>query len=324
MKPKTRLEKWLALIANDADADRSITPAARFEYFMRRIADRVMDEAMRSHFFIYHSYTGKLEAVPLSEGATDITTLVSDGTWYGGYYKYCGGVTKENVECTKALALARKREMADVPGAVIYDGSVLKNDGVRFFTKTGDDGQYMDTNGDDPGTSLHPEGGAVYYLKEVPDIYMSLHLMWSFDPSQNNKILYFFRVMISDDTFYKSIGCEFNSVEESVTMSSSIPKRETAHVCMETNGVVNELITESAIKIVSTDIIGQRGYTCLNPNFNDGDIANIFAAREDTPVIFTPYYYTNDGVKIVLKGRRVWCTGEGNELTTDNIRCALA
>ena len=228
-----------------------------------------------AHFFVYHSATGKLEAVEMptkfvvdstdgngivhghiAEDYYDITSLVTDGYLYGGYYSSFGGVDPNEVDRLAAAYNApaiggwtaatrwTRGETAEFNIAgyqgedysfqyAAYTGESRKN-GDKYFWESGN---AITTNGK---TSFKPESGEVYYLKEVSNKFLTLKYVYVYDELDGNntdgfKIKNFFLFTLVDDNLYANIGFRmldnstsmYDAMATSVTTKSSLSKSYT-------------------------------------------------------------------------------------------------
>ena len=252
----------------------------------------------QSYFFVYHSSTGNLEAVAMSEcnedGEFDLTSKLAENTLYGGYYSACGAVTEANVNTAKPNALAADSHQAAVIGAVIYDGTALKNGTVRFWTKGN---AYTDVK----GTEMSPVVDTVYYLKEVPNVYLGTHARWVYKWT-NNEVIQMYFLTVVDDTYYKNIGFKIISTDKTASLVTSFS--------YQVNGSSN-------IKVIKpNDLIGRRGYIGVV----DGTdfITDIANSTESSPVQVLPFWTTLDGVRISTAGYSFYGDGSGT-LTIGNL-----
>ncbi len=175
-------------------------------------------------FYVYHSATGILEAVPMpaDEDATvDLTSYVSEGTLYGGYYSACGGVLPQNVEAAKHEAILKSgsaARQAEVPGAVKYDAAAFTPVGLgdttvgEFWSKQSAYGQFrvkvdgaFVTRKDPAGSEVTPVSGTVYYLKEVPSIFLQNHTYYVYNVA-GGQITGGYLTSVVDDPYYKSVN----------------------------------------------------------------------------------------------------------------------
>ena len=164
--------------------------------------------------YVYHSSTGMIEAIEFTKGGTDTIDLVAkvpSGYLYGGYYKDFGGVTAENLKAAQYFANSNLNgqdsiaaNYAQVAGAEIYDGSSTKaSNNTRFWTRTKAYG-YSGTA--DRGDALKPtEAGTVYYVKEVPDDYLTTKYIYTYKLT-DSKIQEFFMLTLVDDSYYDTVG----------------------------------------------------------------------------------------------------------------------
>ncbi len=205
-------------------------------------------------FYIYHSSDGKIEAVSMADvksedGTIDLTEYVRNDCLYGGYFEEktstvdnkkvtepgYNGVKIENVNFGKNEALWVKKENDDdkreakVEGAMTYDGSALYSGGEDPTKPT-----YEKINGkwelkypklwdvakacDVDGTALVPENAKVYYLKEVPNSYLTNKAVYSQNHSSGggNALTALFMISVVDDTTYKATGFRYALINESI------------------------------------------------------------------------------------------------------------
>ena len=252
------------------------------------------------YFYIYHSSSKNLEAVPLDEvneeGKYDLTSKVEDNTLYGGWYTSCGGTTEEKVKETFAAAVTADDLKAEVDGAEAYDGKYLKNQtsGTRFWT--------LDTAGDVKGTEVEPKANDVFYLKEVPVCYLKTNARWVYDWADGNKIQSMYLLTGIDESLYNDVGFVIQKENNSAKVVSSFSYQQRN--------------SDTVTKIKAADLIGQRGYLGI---VTATDL--IDTLKGGTRVSIMPYWVTPDGVQVETKGYTLFCNEEGAEnLTTDNLK----
>lgn len=223
-------------------------------------------------FFVYHSATGLLEAVDVptrfvvdnentgaghivTNDTYDITSLVTDGYLYGGYYMSYGGVNTEAIDTLVGNYKAPGRDgwtaptrwtrgqfaSFDVEGYTgedydfsceLYTGTSRKNAANNYYWQNA-----CTVNGK---TDFVPTPGEVYYLKEVPAEFLTLKYVYVYDELDGNatdgfKIKNFFLFTLVDDNQYNDIGFRmldnstsmYDAMAASVTTKSSLSKSYT-------------------------------------------------------------------------------------------------
>ena len=158
----------------------------------------------RQHFYVFHSYTGELEAIELpTDGSTvDLTKKLSDHTLYGGYFKSYLNDPAFATEDNKADAVAAEGGKIVITSNT-YDGSAsyLRNDQNKiclFWSKA--QAYYED------GSKLDPVAETVYYLREVPDYFLGFRLQYVYDWYYGNRIDNLFLMTSLDNNVYQEAG----------------------------------------------------------------------------------------------------------------------
>ena len=246
----------------------------------------------REYFYIFHSSTGDLEAVPmpLSEKDTvDLTNHVEKGSLYGGYYSGYGAysVTDNNKKDAKAAETLK----INVTNKT-YDGKSLKYGSVRYWTKT--------EAHTASGMSLTPITDEVYYLKEVPSLYLGTNAKWTYDTAKKNEIQNIYLLSVIDDAYYTEAGFVVTTVDEKGKIVSQFRYSKD-----KSDGTVTT--------IKADNLIGRRGYLAVV----EGK-AYISDLNSGNTVIVEPYWKTLDSVKIKTAGYTFSKTGE-ETLTKDNL-----
>ena len=186
--------------------EQNATPQWSTEVYSKVAADEMrpyhdMYAVWTGYYYVFHSSTGKIEAVELTKtkkvdettGKTTLVTapqdlflMVPDGYLYGGYYSEYGGTKNVNADTMRAVkntALAN-RSMSDeqrlvtVNGATTYDATTdkIELDGstVRLWNKKDAYGKNLTGDALDAvnGRHMTPVAGEIYYLREVPNAYL--------------------------------------------------------------------------------------------------------------------------------------------------------
>lgn len=284
-----------------------------------------------AHFFVYHSATGKLEAVEMptkfvvdstdengivhghiAEDYYDITSLVTDGYLYGGYYSSFGGVDPKEVDRLAAAYNApaiggwtaatrwTRGETAEFNIAgyegedysfqyAAYTGESRKN-GDKYFWESGN---AITTNGK---TSFKPESGEVYYLKEVSNKFLTLKYVYVYDELDGNntdgfKIKNFFLFTLVDDNLYANIG--FRMLDNSTSMYDAMATSVTTKSSLSKSYTVSQRSSENnpnpiVVKIEGNTFDVEGGYVAT---LHKDDLVNKNFA-------IVPTWVTKDGVTV--------------------------
>ena len=185
--------------------------------------------------YVYHSATGKIEAVEVKRGTTvDLVDKVPSDCLYGGYYTEYGGVknvtpaamrTAKDLAVQNAYAVDHNGGSADrlvaVSGSVNYTGAMSFSDSgtnVKFWTRAKAFGYGKQAEAPS-GDKLVPEVGTVYYLKEVPETYLTTKFLYTYDKDKENEIQDFFMLTLVDDSNYGRVG--FRTVQNAETVEAA-------------------------------------------------------------------------------------------------------
>ncbi len=266
------------------DSTAKITEVAADE--MRPYHDLYAVWAPSTLFYVFHSATGKLEAIDVNDvkgsdgtGTYNLTSVVTPGYLYGGYYKQYGYISAEQMQTvvdkyeknasltgtgwTASTTVVNNVlatytvSAADAERFKIYDCSALYTNGTDkpYTTENGQivvgsdgkpilaprvwesDHAYKEANGDAKGSSLVPEAGEVYYLKEVPESYLTARAAWTLDLTTTNgedgphPIKDIFLFTVTDDNNYQKDTTGFkilsNSADAAAAQNSSVTKMTT-------------------------------------------------------------------------------------------------
>ncbi len=237
------------------------------------------------YFFVFHSSTSKVVRYALKDvedGKFDITSLVNSEEYlYGGYYSDYAGL-KDSDTLKAAVAAAEDEGDAEISGYA-YTGTSLSKSGARYWAKVN---AYRED-----GRELVPEANAVYFLKEVPNIYLDTTVKWGYDWRQENAITEIFALTVVDDTCYSSFGYFAAETNLSTKYAGSFSYQNRG--------------SDTVIKITPTDLIGQRGY--IGAVDLKGYISGIDSSN---PLAIHPYWITLDNVTVETAGGVFSCTGE--------------
>jgi len=204
----------------------------------------------RDYFYVLHSSTGVLEAFDIptkisntgenSGTATldsvDLTTLVSSGYLYGGYYSEYGGANMTSVMTAANYAPAAEGWVTPTthyaPLAALaektlaaadfeaYTGAALKSSKFNkaFWTKT--------LALTDDGSNLMPTKNAIYVLKEVPEKFLTTKYVYVYDTNNDYKITNLYLISVVDDANYNNVGFVLNDAA-TLTKVSGLSKKFT-------------------------------------------------------------------------------------------------
>ena len=198
-----------------------------------------------------------LNGATKSDKTFDLVSHVETGYLYGGYYTSYGGlntVTLDGKTLTIADVIAQQYNntgaaytvdsasvtwsqtatsganpavaelgadsVKAMTGYEKYTGASMKiaDNSRRFWTRSKAYG-YGDQVDAEKGDSLKPEAGTVYYLKEVPETYLTTKFLYTYDKQQNNQIQDFFMLTLVDDSYYSRVG--FRTVQNADTVEAA-------------------------------------------------------------------------------------------------------
>ena len=284
----------------------------------------------KTPFFVFHSSSGVLEAIDMpvkfvpgetendmghiEEDVYDLTTLVADGYLYGGYYTSFGGVATDEVQ-----KLANTFTMKGVNGwtgaSMTGRTQVAKLDtsdiaAVNFKEYTGDSRTFKvnsDTkyywdkntagNTNNPGNAFKPVAGQVYYLKEVPDEFLTTKYVYVYDTLDGNetdgfKVKEFFLFTLVDDNLYSDIG--FRMLQDSNSMKDVMASSITSKSGLSKSYTITRNVTDAhqgpaeSITIDASVFAAPGGYVA---SLKQDSLIN-------TSFAIVPTWTTKDGVKV--------------------------
>lgn len=234
-------------------------------------------------FYVYHSSDCTVEKFTIPQGqAFDLTSLVKEGYFYGGYFSEYGGAVNYDI--------ANPQE-GKIEGDYSYDGSSLKTEtNVKFWTRTK---AYTEN-----GSILMPKDNSTYFMREVPkDYYLHQYDIFVFD-TNTNEIEYFRHITNLNDNIYS------DSSYRIITQSSlgDYVKLSVVNNFKWNNG--SEVTT-----LTSESLFGRRGYLSVTSSVNRDELPSY-----NSVFAFDNRLTTLDGVE-VHSYRKVYT----NDWTKDNI-----
>lgn len=233
-------------------------------------------------FYVFHSSDGTVDKVllsSLSDGKYDLTGTVKSGNRYGGYYQGYFTVTDE-----QAIDAAEKGTAATTE---IYNGSALYKsvDGknVRFWTK----GKANRTAGDD----LTPKAGDIYYVKEVPEAYLTSYLQYIYNWKTDKKITNLYFVTTTDDTYYDSTWFTIKVGEGKEVKLDNVQLASKFVINRETDADGSTVVTDTTVIATTVNSALSRGYVGVY------DAGSTYITAGTTFTI-TPHWKTLDGITV--------------------------
>ena len=254
------------------------------------------------YYYIFHSANGKLEAVEMPEDASetvDLTEKVPGGFLYGGYYSAFGGYTVTADD--KAAAVAAADGIYAV-STTTYPTAVYNADKtyVKGLTKWWKNDQALIAD----GSQLKPVKDTVYYIKEVPDKYLTTRIQYVYDWSKENRLNSIYLLTVVDDKLYTRVCFDLKiegTTEKTATLAGAF-----TFVQKNTENKKTTSVTDFA------DV--KRGFIGYADGGFDVDGGGFIAA--DTVFTITPRWVTPDGVTVAGKGRTFTTGATG---TSDSI-----
>ena len=244
------------------------------------------------YFYVFHSYTGELEAVLLAD-TVDLTQHVSKYTRYGGYYSAYGSYTV--TETDMANASAADNRLVKVTDKT-YNGSALKYDGSnRYWVKANAalilrEGSLVSAGN---GDQIKPQVNDVFYVKEVPEAYLCSRIQYVYDWADGNKLVNLYPLTATDDNYYQSV--HFKIVVQNKDYAARL-----VNVFSVTQRNSTEKVSSSATDFTNVT----RGY------LGYADASEIIKAGDQFTM--TPYWITLDGVT-VYGSARSFSFGDGTK-----------
>lgn len=144
-------------------------------------------------FYVYHSSDCTVEKFTIPQGqAFDLTSLVKEGYFYGGYFSGYGGAVNYDID---------NPQEGKIEGDLTYDGSSIyyrdENDKiVRWFTKAN---AYTEN-----GSVLMPKDNSTYFMRELPKEYTMKQYNQYVYNTNTNQITDLYNVYTIDNTFYET------------------------------------------------------------------------------------------------------------------------
>ena len=260
----------------------------------------VDEQIVLDYFYIYHTKDCSVERILLTDNIIsqgfDITAKVDTAQYlYGGYYSEYGGCS------TDVTKLTYTNNKATDEQGVIYDGSSYYVERRQPFWRSKNAYKVS-------GQHLTPEPNTVYYLKEVPNNYLTSRLGYVYENS-TKRLNNIYLCTVFDDRSYTQ-GSEVSTIY-GITLTGSADDgliAKTAHgLYLNSDGKIHEICTLSAFQGVTSGVIVY--YEDIIHKVDKYITA-------DTDIEFTPYWITLDGVTVYgIPGK--WNTGnDGNGYCT--------
>ena len=296
--PKDEVDDSCYKAKNESGQWVPVTEVAADEYKPYQAFYAVWED---EYFYVFHSSDCSVEKI--SFGDKRLTPVTNDnnvvtgftfniayetkaGNIYGGYYKTYPGVTDDAVkqltyaekapgDFTYGRAAATTNLWAAGPGSA-YDGTVKD-----FWT--GSDAYTVN------GLAMTPEVNGVYYLKEVPDVYLTAAVYVVYDTvdtmtvneNEFNAVRKLFMMSCTDDANYNGVGFDVNVSGAPVPSGTSAMAES---ITIQKNGSTYETITAGSMLSGKEGRVFMRGATSL--------IVKDARYRE------IPYHITKDNVKV--------------------------
>ena len=275
--------------------------------------------AAKQEFYIYHSSVagnGDLETIQMdtlpADGTFNIVAKTKPGTLYGGYYK-------------------------DYTGKGTYaDDGVKGTGGIKYdpATDAAQSGVWVLADAYTPaGTTMKPEAGVTYYLKEVPASYlrpthMTTYQRW--EKYLRDLIL----ITTADDSNYTDVGF--------VIGATYTPKEYfTKSLTISFGPNYDETVTEGEVTVdVTNTSANAGGYVATKRIFSVNESTKDYTGIIGSKVV-KPYWVTPDGITVTGAAMRVITVkdkdgdgiikvvavpvegGTANEITSNDISTAI-
>ena len=272
-------------------------------------------------FYIYHSATGKLEAVSMADtnkdDQYDLTKKVTNNYLYGGYYSDCGGVPAGgiNPNVKKAASSNKTDKQVAIDGATVYAAQGLKNGDSRFWvrekaakasrvTKGANGAESVSPAAAGNGDKVTPVADDVFYIKEVPSYYLQTNARWVYDWADGYKIKNIYMLTTMDDSLYSELGYVVVEANKSARIVSKFSYQQRN--------------SDTVTTVTVFDLIGsdkKMGYIGVV------DATSYIDSIKAGNVKMLPYWKTIDNVTVKTDGYRFW-SSDTSKLTTGTIKYA--
>jgi hypothetical protein len=276
-------------------------------------------------FYVYHSKDNTVEKISFADPRVkgtyengkykyefNIVEETKENRLYGGYYKAYGG-QKLSTDAIKALTFNSDGE----------SGGVYTKDKAKFSSKSWAEDKDANNNKGKPydatsatawkkankgdagnGLKMEPKVDTVYYLKEVPEEYISPYIYYVYgEVNPTNELLKLYMITDTDDKNYSEVGIkcyETTTDKSTTTLVASIRVTKTGQTA------VYETLT--AKNLSSSDKVptfGQvpRGFLAY------WEVNNLIVKNASYDMV--PYWKTLDGVIVTGKSKRTVSIGDG-------------
>ena len=240
-------------------------------------------------FYVYHSADNTVQRFPMAvngvaysaDNPFDINALTKEGTLYGGYYKdYAGKSEGFDVTALTFTENAAKDEGTD---AKVYGYQEIK-DGLTWDW----DKAYAEK-----GTAMVPVSNTVYFLKEVPDGYLSPYTHYTYFVESKN-IGTMWTITGTDDLLYKACGFLVKTENRPAIMVKSMT--------ITPANYSQNTVTLEASKIFRTKgvLAGMLGYADITEYLGNETLIQMYWTTRDGVTVFgkTQRTLTYTGTKI--------------------------
>lgn len=241
------------------------------------------------YFYVYHSADNTVQRFPMAvngvaysaDNPFDINALTKDGTLYGGYYQeYKGASSSFDVTALTFTENAAKDEGTD---AKVYGYQEIK-DGLTWDW----DKAYAED-----GTAMVPVSNTVYFLKEVPDGYLSPYTHYTYFVESKN-IGTMWTITGTDDLLYKACGF--------LVKTDDLPAIMVESMTITPANYSQNTVTLEASKIFRTKgvLAGMLGYADITEYLGNETLIQMYWTTRDGVTVFgkTQRTLTYTGTKI--------------------------
>ena len=268
-------------------------------------------------FYVYHSSDNTVEKIQMNDsrvvnGKFNIVNETKSGHIYGGYYK---GYSKAGLTDAQIIAA----QYAKKSGTTTYTYADDRTGGMWMTDSQGQPyvGDYdlatekssWDMNDtakgaytDKAGTVMEPKENGVYYLKEVPEVFLTpaaytvydLNDVTQVDGKDFYQVVKLYMLSLTDDGNYKETG--FDTFAKGSAEGTAYPAAFAwgNQIDVKQNGATIDTLYASSVVDGKTGMISAADVT-TNPNYIVTD--NYYRQ--------TPYHITPDNVKVTSIKRMV-------------------
>lgn len=250
-------------------------------------------------FYVYHSSDKTIERIKMtdtrvSNGKFNIVAETKSGYLYGGYYKRDGYALPGMTDAQVKVAAYTAKDGSTAGTYVNHSGGYWAED-TAGTAYAGDQTSWNKANGNaytEKGTAMTPVKDTVYYLKEVPDVYLQPATYVVYDERDvvdgNMAVKKLYQMTATDDANYEKVGFDVNTYKGVSDNGAHDAEFWGGQISVTKNGEALDPITAANLVSGHTGLIAARDVADGTPNY----------LVENAYYKFVPYHITPDKIKV--------------------------